>query len=156
MEEKMADYMYFEDFAVGQAIETAPVTVTQAEIIEFAKKYDPQPMHTDPAAAEAITGGLIASGWHTASITMGLMITGRPYEIAPGTLGLGVDSLRWIKPVRPGDALRLKLEVVAVRESERQPERGIITSRFVTINQHDEPVQEMLSSAIVPRRAIKE
>jgi acyl dehydratase len=148
----MAEYTYFEDFVVGATFDTHAVTVTAAEIIEFATKYDPQPMHTDPAAAEKITGGLIASGWHTASMTMGLLINGRQYTPAPGTLGLGFDKLRWNKPVRPGDTLRLKLEVIATRESESRPGWGIITNRFVTFNQHGEPVQEMQSSAIVPKR----
>jgi acyl dehydratase len=148
----MVAYTYFEDFVVGAAFETPAVTVTAADIIEFATKFDPQPMHTDPAAAESITGGLIASGWHTASLTMKLLITGRQYTPAPGTLGLGFDKLRWLKPVRPGDTLRLRLTVLATRESTSKPGWGIITNRFVTVNQHDEPVQEMESSAIVPKR----
>jgi len=151
----MVSYTYFEDFVVGATFETTSVTVTQADIIEFAQKFDPQPMHTDPAAAEAITGGLIASGWHTASLTMKLLITGRQYTPAPGTLGLGFDKLRWLKPVRPGDTLRLKLEVTATRESASKPGWGIISNKFVTLNQHDEPVQEMESSAIVPKKAGK-
>jgi acyl dehydratase len=148
----MVAYTYFEDFVVGAAFESPAVTVTAADIIEFATKFDPQPMHTDPAAAESITGGLIASGWHTASLTMKLLITGRQYTPAPGTLGLGFDKLRWLKPVRPGDTLRLRLTVLATRESTSKPGWGIITNRFVTVNQHDEPVQEMESSAIVPKR----
>jgi acyl dehydratase len=148
----MTEYTYFEDFVVGQGFETPAVTVTAAEIIEFAEKFDPQPMHTDPEQAAGITGGLIASGWHTASLTMRLLITGRQYTPAPGTLGLGFDKLRWMKPVRPGDTLRLKLEVIGTRESASKPGWGVITNRFVTLNQHDEPVQEMTSSAIVPMR----
>jgi len=149
----MADTMFFEDFAVGQKTESSTITVTEAEIIEFAKKYDPQPMHTDPAAAQSITGGLIASGWHTASLTMRLLITGGHYNPAPGTLGLGFEHLKWVKPVRPDDSLRLLLEVIAVRASASHPDRGIVTNRFVTVNQHGETVQEMVSSAIVPRKA---
>jgi acyl dehydratase len=151
----MVAYTYFEDFVVGAAFESPAVTVTAADIIEFATKFDPQPMHTDPAAAESITGGLIASGWHTASLTMKLLITGRQYTPAPGTLGLGFDKLRWLKPVRPGDTLRLRLTVLATRESTSKPGWGIITNKFVTVNQHDEAVQEMESSAIVPKRVGK-
>jgi acyl dehydratase len=151
----MSEYTYFEDFVVGATFETPAVTVTAEEIIEFARKYDPQPMHTDPAAAEKITGGLIASGWMTASLTMNLLITGRQYTPAPGTLGLGFDKLRWNKPVRPGDTLRLKLEVIGTRESASKPGWGIISNRFLTLNQHGEVVQEMESSAIVPKRAQK-
>jgi acyl dehydratase len=151
----MSEYTYFEDFVVGATFETAAVTVTAAEIIAFAEKFDPQPMHTDPMAAEKIMGGLIASGWHTASLTMGMLITGRQYTPAPGTLGLGFDKLRWRKPVRPGDTLRLKLEVIGTRESESKPGWGIIMNRFLTINQDGDVVQEMESSAIVPKRGGK-
>ncbi|OYV35184.1 MAG: hypothetical protein B7Z81_09050 [Acidocella sp. 20-61-6] len=147
----MQEY-FFEDFAAGQRTETEPVAISEAEIIEFAGKYDPQPMHTDPQAAETITGGLIASGWHTASLTMRLWITGTPYRPAPGSVGLGFDKLRWLKPVRPGDTLRLQLEILGTRASESKPDRGIVTIRFVTVNQHGEPVLDMTSSAIVPKR----
>lgn len=143
---------YFEDFAPGQRTETAPIEVTEADIIEFASRYDPQPMHTDPKAAKSITGGLIASGWHTASLSMRMWITDSEYRLAPGTVGLGFEKLRWIKPVRPGDRLSLQLEVVGVRPSESRPDRGIVMIRYVTVNQHGEPVQEMTASAIVPRR----
>ena len=148
----MTDYTYFEDFVVGAKLETPGITVTESDIINFATQFDPQPMHTDPAAAAQITGGLIASGWHTASLTMKLLITGRQYRPAPGTVGLGFESLKWLKPVRPGDTLRLQLELLAVRESESKPGWGIITNRFTTLNQNDEPVQTMVSSAIVPKR----
>ena len=143
---------YFEDFRVGDVSVTEPVTVTEAEIIRFARDFDPQPMHTDPVAAQAITGGLIASGWHTASLTMRMLVNNASYNPAPGTLGLGFDQLRWRKPVRPGDALRLRLEVLSTRPSDSRPDRGVLTSRFVTLNQNDEVVQEMVSSALVPRR----
>jgi acyl dehydratase len=146
------DFTYFEDFVVGAVVETAGETVTEEEIIKFATQFDPQPMHTDPEAAKGITGGLIASGWHTASMTMRLLITGRQYRPAPGTVGLGFESLKWLKPVRPGDTLRLHLELIGVRESESKPGWGIITNRFTTLNQHGETVQEMVSSAIVPKR----
>jgi acyl dehydratase len=148
----MAEYTYFEDFVVGATFESPAETMTAAEIIAFAEKFDPQPMHTDPIAAEKVTGGLIASGWHTASLTMRLLITGRQYTPAPGTLGLGFEKLRWPRPVRPGDTLRLNLTVIGTRESESKPGWGIITNRFLTFNQHGEVVQEMESSAIVPKR----
>jgi len=148
----MPEYTYFEDFVVGRTRQSEAVTVTEAEIIDFAQKFDPQLMHTDPEAAKSITGGLIASGWHTASLTMRLLITSTDYRPAPGTLGLGFDKLRWNKPVRPGDTLRLKLEVIGTRESASKPGWGIIANRFLTLNQHGEVVQEMESSAIVPKR----
>jgi acyl dehydratase len=145
-------YQYFEDFEPGQKFESRPVIVTEAEMIDFAKKFDPQPMHTDPEAAKMITGGLIASGWYTASVTMHLLVTSGMFNPPPGALGLGFESLKWMKPVRPGDALRLQLEVLAVRPSESRPDRGIVTNKFITLNQHNEPVQEMTSSAIIPKR----
>ena len=145
---------YFEDFVPGQITTTGAVAMTEAGMIRFAAEFDPQPMHTDPEAALAITGGLIASGWHTASLTMRLLITGRGYRPAPGTLGLGFEQLRWHRPVRPGDTLRLQVELLATRPSETRPDRGIITSRFTTLNQRDEIVQTMTSSAIVPRRPL--
>jgi acyl dehydratase len=146
------DYVYFEDFEPGFTHVTAPVRVTQAQIIAFAEQFDPQPMHTDPVAAASVTGGLIASGWHTASITMRLLITGGFYNPAPGTLGLGFESLRWRLPVRPDDSLRLRLTVLSVRESETRPGFGIVTNKFETLNQHDEVVQDMVSSALTPKR----
>jgi acyl dehydratase len=145
-------HKYFEDFAVGAVMEGGSHSVTADEIIKFATEFDPQPMHTDPAAAARITGGLIASGWHTASLTMRLLITAGQYNPAPGTLGLGFESLQWPRPVRPGDTLRLRVEVLAARPSESKPGRGIITNRMTTLNQRGEPVQVMVSSAIVPRR----
>jgi acyl dehydratase len=144
--------MYFEDFEPGQRLESKPVTMTEAEIIDFAKKFDPQPMHTDPEAAKMITGGLIASGWHTASMTMHLLVTSGMFNLPPGALGLGFESLKWRKPVRPGDTLRLQVEVLAARPSESRADRGIVTNKFVTINQHNETVQEMTSSVIIPKR----
>jgi acyl dehydratase len=147
-------YMYFEDFEPGQRLESQPVTMNETEIIDFAKKFDPQLMHTDPEAAKAITGGLIASGWHTASMTMHLLVTSGMFNPAPGALGLGFESLKWLKPVRPGDALRLQVEVLSARASETKPDRGIVTNKFVTVNQHDEPVQEMISSVMIPKRKV--
>jgi acyl dehydratase len=109
-------------------------------------------MHIDPEAAKSITGGLIASGWHTASTTMKLMVTGSNYHPAPGTVGMGFESLKWNQPVRPGDRLRLHLEVLEIRPSKSKPGWGIVTNKFTTLNQRDEPVQEMKSSAIFPMR----
>ncbi|HQT64181.1 MAG: hypothetical protein B7Z75_09130 [Acidocella sp. 20-57-95] len=148
----MTDYKYFEDFAVGQSTETPSVEMTEAEIIEFAKQFDPQPMHIDPVAAQHITGGLIASGWHTASMTMRLLVTAANYHPAPGTVGLGFEHLKWMKSVRPGDKIRLRLDVLGVRDSSSKPGWGIVTNLFTTFNQHDEPVQEMKTSIIVPKR----
>jgi acyl dehydratase len=148
----MDGYTYFEDCQVGAVTETGEIEMTEAEIIKFAAEYDPQPMHVDPEAAKSITGGLIASGWHTASTTMKLMVTRGNYRPAPGTVGLGFDSLRWNQPVRPGDRLRLRVEVLQTRASQSKPGWGIVTNKFTTLNQRGEPVQEMQSSAIFPMR----
>lgn len=146
------DYQYLEDFHPGQVFESEPLTVSEAEIIEFAQKYDAQPMHIDPVAAQTITGGLIASGWHTAALTMNRFITAGFYNPAPGALGLGCESLKWPKPVRPGDSLRLRLEVLAVRPSTRRPGSGVVTNRFTTLNQNNDIVQEMVSSVMIAQR----
>lgn len=144
---------YFEDFTVGQRLQIVGDALTEAELIAFAKQFDPQPMHTDPEAAKSITGGLIASGWHTASLTMALFIQARPFIIAPGTVGLGVEELSWKRPVRPGDSLHVAAEIVALRPSGSRPDRGIITSHVVTRNQLGEVVLELTTSAIVPKRS---
>jgi acyl dehydratase len=146
------DYLYFEDFAVGDHTETAAITVTQADIIDFAQKFDPQLMHTDPEAAKSITGGLIASGWHTASLTMRLMLMAQGKPTASGTLGLGVEKLKWMQPVRPGDALHARVEVVAARASKSMPDKGIVTSHVVTLNQRQELVLELTTSGVLPMR----
>jgi acyl dehydratase len=145
------EFRWFEDYAPGQSTETGTRLMTEDDIIRFAAEFDPQPMHVDPAAAQAVTGGLIASGWHTASITMRLMLDAQTARPAPGTLGLGFQELRWLQPVRPGDVLRVRIEVLETRASETKPDRGVITSRFTTLNQRDEPVQVMISKAMVPR-----
>jgi acyl dehydratase len=148
----MDGYTYFEDCEVGAVTETGEIEMTEAEIIKFASEYDPQPMHVDPEAAKSITGGLIASGWHTAATTMKLMVTRGNYRPAPGTVGLGFEHLRWNQPVRPGDRLRLRVEVLQTRASQSKPGWGIVTNKFTTLNQRGEPVQEMQSSAIFPMR----
>lgn len=145
-------YQYFEDIVPGHSSETGVKTMTETDIIRFAKEFDPQPMHVDPEAARSITGGLIASGWHTAAVTMRLMLGMREKPMAPGTLGLGFQELRWLQPVRPGDSLRVRIEVLETRPSESKPDRGIITSRLTTLNQRGELVQVMISKAIVPKR----
>ena len=147
---------YFEDFAVGQSMDVVGEKLTEAEIIAYAEQFDPQPMHTDPQAAQSITGGLIASGWHTASLTMGMFIRGRSFIIAPGSVGLGVENMVWKRPVRPGDTLNLHAEITAVRSSVSRPDHGIITSHLVTHNQNGGTVLEMTTSAIIPKRPSKE
>jgi acyl dehydratase len=144
--------LFFEDFVLGNIILHGSVTLAEADIIRFAAEFDPQPMHTDPVVAQSVTGGLIASGWHTASLTMRLLVTGGNYRPAPGTLGLGIETLHWHCPVRPGDTLRVQVELLSKRLSKSRPEFGILTMRCTTVNQHEVAVQTMISSALVPCR----
>jgi acyl dehydratase len=145
--------LYFEDFAVGQIYRTSALTVDADAITAFAKSFDPQPFHLDDAkAANTLFGGLAASGWHTAALTMRLLVTeGAP--IAGGIIGVGLDELRWPRPVRPGDRLHLESEVLEMRLSRSRPEQGLVKMRTSTLNHNDEPVQIIVSNLVVPRRA---
>jgi acyl dehydratase len=143
---------YFEDFAVGQTFEAGRVTVGEAEIIAFARQYDPQPFHIDPDAARAsIYDGLIASGWHTAALSMRLLVD----AIFADTAGMGspgVDELRWLRPVRPGDTLGVRLTILEARGSSSKPDRGIIRFRVETQNQAGELVMRMTGAGFIARR----
>src|SRR6266853_4593629 len=144
---------YFDDLKVGDRFKSEPLSMTEKELIEFAHKFDPQMFHLSRKGAErTIFKGLIASGWHTAAITMRLFV--RTLNFAEGTIGLGVDELRWPNAVRPGDTLTVETEIVDVRPSRSRPNYGIIRLRNVTTNQRGEVVQTMLASAMVPRRKI--
>jgi acyl dehydratase len=144
---------YFEDFAVGQVFKpSGRVGVNKDDIIAFAQKFDPQPFHLDEEAARHSTfGRLVASGWHTAAMTMSL-IARADYRAAGGTVGLGFDSLRWPMPVFPGDELRIESEVLEVRPSRSRPDQGLVKIRTRTLNQNGEVVQEVVGNALVPRR----
>jgi acyl dehydratase len=144
---------YFEDFVVGQVHKpSGRVRVEKDEIIAFAKQFDPQPFHLDEEAArKSIFGRLVASGWHTAALTMRL-IAGSEYRAATGTIGLGFDGLRWPIPVHPGDELRIESEVLEMRTSKSRPDRGLLKIRTRTFNQDGEVVQELIANAMVPRR----
>ena len=144
--------LYFEDLAVGQIYRTKSLTVDADAIKTFAASFDPQPFHLDEAkAANTFFGGLAASGWHTAALTMRLLVTeGAP--IAGGIIGVGMDELRWPRPVRPGDRLRLESEVLETRVSRSRPEQGLVKMRTMTLNQDDEPVQIIVGNLVVPRR----
>jgi acyl dehydratase len=143
---------YFDDLKVGDRFKSEPLEVTEKQLIEFAHKFDPQMFHLDRKSAErTIFKGLIASGWHTAAITMRLFV--RTMNFAEGAIGLGVDELRWPNAVRPGDVLTVETEIVDLRPSRSKPNFGIIRLRNLTTNQRGEIVQTMLASAMVPRRA---
>jgi acyl dehydratase len=143
---------YLEDFAVGQVFNTGRLRVDKEQIIAFAKEYDPQPFHLDEdAARKSPFRGLAASGWHTAGMTMRLMVGGE-FKPAGGILGVGFDELSWPRPVRPGDELHAKSEVLDVRPSKSKPDRGMLRVRTTTLNQNDEPVMMFTGNLLVPRR----
>jgi acyl dehydratase len=144
---------YLDDFSVGQTFTSNTVRVDLEQIRAFASQFDPQPFHLDlAAAAGSFFGGIVASGWHTAALTMKLLVQGE-LNIAGGLIGAGVDELKWPLPVRPGDVLHAVSEVLEVRPSKSRPDRGIVKIRTCTFNQDDEPVLVFVASMIVPRRA---
>jgi acyl dehydratase len=144
---------YFDDLKIGDRFRSEPLNVTEKEVIEFAHKFDPQMFHLNHKAAErTLFKGLIASGWHTAALTMRLFV--QTLNFAEGAIGLGVDELRWPNAVRPGDVLTVETEILDLRPSRSKPGYGIIRLRNVTTNQHGEIVQTMLASALVPRRSM--
>ncbi len=143
---------YLEDFAVGQVFKTGRKRVDKEEIFAFAREFDPQPYHLDEKAAQqSVFGGLAASGWHTAAMTMRLMVDGE-FKPAAGILGVGFDELSWPRAVRPGDELHAQSEVLEVRPSKSRPDRGMIRVRNTTLNQDDEVVQVFIANLLVPRR----
>src|SRR2546429_9849820 len=144
---------YFDDLKVGDRFKSEPLRVTEKKLIEFAHKFDPQMFHLSRKDAErTIFKGLIASGWHTAAMTMRLFV--QTLNFAEGAIGLGVDELRWPNPVRPGDSLCVETEIVELRLSRSKPNYGIVRLRNVTTNQLGEIVQMMTASAMVPLRKL--
>jgi len=146
-----AGLLYFDDFRVGQRFCTGSHTMDEAQIKLFATQFDPQPFHLDDGAAKGtLFGGLAASGWHTAAITMRLLVEGGA-PIAGGVIGAG-GEIAWPKPTRPGDVLRVESEVLEVIPSRSRPERGMVTLRNETRNQHGDTVQVLTARLVVPRR----
>lgn len=144
--------MFYEDLTLGATYRSPTIEVSTEEAIAFAQRYDPQPFHTDAAAAaRSVFGGLVASGWMTAALTMRLMVSGE-FHFGPGVVGLGIDTLRWPRPVRPGDKLTAVVEVMAMRPSGSKPEYGIVKIQTTTTNQQGEIVQSMVSNILMPRR----
>ncbi|MBV9617820.1 MAG: MaoC family dehydratase [Verrucomicrobia bacterium] len=142
---------YFEDLKRGDRFKSETYTVSEAQIISFAREFDPQPFHLDAARArQTMFKDLIASGWHTAGITMRLFV--QTLNFAEGAIGLGVDELRWPTAVKPNDVLRVETEIVDLRESQSKPSHGIVRIRNVTTNQRGEILQTMYASALVLRR----
>ena len=147
-----AEDRYFEDYLPGAVFEYGDIPVSEAEIIEFARRYDPQDMHVDPeAAARGRFGGLVASGWHTAAVTMRLVVD----NFLPKAASLaspGLDELRWLKPVRPGDVLRIRVTVVEATPSRSRSDRGMVRSFVETLNQDGDVVMSMKPMNIIRRR----
>jgi acyl dehydratase len=148
----MSEPLYLEDLAAGQTFRSSTVTVEPERVKAFAAEFDPQPFHLDELAASAsLFGGLVASGWHTAALTMKLLAEGE-LRLVGGLIGVGIEELRWPRPVRPGDVLRIESEVLEVRPSKSQPHRGIVKVRTTTLNQDGQPVLVQVANMIVPRR----
>jgi len=146
--------LYLEDFSVGQIFKTGARRVDKEEIFAFAREYDPQPYHLDEAAAlDSPFKGLAASGWHTAAMTMRLLVDGE-FRPAGGILGVGFEELSWPRPVRPGDELRVQSEILEVRESKSKSDRGLIRVRMTTLNQHGDTVQVFTGNLLVQRRPV--
>lgn len=143
---------YLEDFAVGQTFGSGRLTVDAAQIKAFAAAFDPQPFHLDEEAARrTFFKGLAASGWHTAALTMRLLVESE-LKPAGGVIGAGFDEFRWPLPVRPGDELNVESEILEVRPSKSRPDQGLMKVRTTTLNQRGEAVQIHVGNLLVPRR----
>ena len=147
----MAIIEWFDDLALGMRFTSGEVQITESDIKRFAAEFDPQPMHLDEvAASKTLLKGLAASGWHTAAIAMNLAVQLRPFGPHP-LIGLGVDGLRWMAPVRPGDTLRLEGEVIGLNPSKTKPQ-GIALVKWTLYNQTGEAVYTFTPIGIVPTR----
>lgn len=145
---------YFEDYHVGETYQFGTAVVDEAEVLEFARRYDPQPIHTDPAfAAQGPFGGLIASGWHTTALMMH-MIVDNYLSRAASIVSPGIDKLRWLKPVRPGDTLSLRATVVEAKHSNSRPDRGVVRTFIEVLNQHGEVVMSLTAMNLMLCREV--
>ena len=144
---------FYEDIAVGQQSAFGHYEVTREEVIDFARKYDPQPFHLDDeAAAKTHFGRISASGWHTCAMTMSMLVANLTANKQAGLGSPGVDELRWKKPVYPGDILRCETEVIEKRRSASRPEMGVYRSRVRVLNQDDLPVMTFISNGLIRTR----
>jgi acyl dehydratase len=143
------DARWFEDYVPGAVVAYGPIAVGADEIVDFARRYDPQPFHLDAgAAASGPFGGLVASGWHTASLMMRLLVDHYLSRVA--SLGSpGVDELRWLQPVRPGDLLSLRVTVTDARRSRSKPDRGVVHALIEVLNQHDAVVMTVRAMTLM-------
>jgi acyl dehydratase len=144
---------YFEDLEIGKVARFGRYEVTRDEVIEFARRYDPQPFHlSDEAAAATHFGRLSASGWHTCAMTMAMLVANLKEHRQAGLGSPGMDELRWLVPVYPGDVLRVESEVLEKRVSQSRPEMGIFKSRVTVFNQDDVAVMSMISNGLIQTR----
>ncbi|MFO0945539.1 MAG: MaoC family dehydratase [Planctomycetota bacterium] len=147
--------LYLEDLEIGQQFTSDRHRIDQDQILAFADQFDPQPFHTDPEAAKStFFQGLAASGWHTAAITMRLLVL-RGLPIAGGLIGAG-GEIAWPRPTRPGDELHVVSEIVEIKPSRSRPDRGMVTFKSETLNQDGDVVQRLVSKLVVPRREVRE
>ena len=148
------DQRYFEDYNKGARFEYGPISIEETEIISFARRFDPQSIHTDlEAAARGPFNGLIASGWHTIGLMMRLVVD--HYLSSVASLGSpGVDELRWLRPVRPNDQLRLRLSVLEANPSRSKPDRGMVVTLVEAVNQRDELVASFKAMNLLKRRSL--
>jgi len=143
---------YLEDLQPGQTFESPRHTITQDAIVAFAREYDPQPFHVDPEAAKSsFFGKLIASGWHTAALTV-MMLNEAGMELAGGIIGAGIEDMRWPSPLEPGNTVHVQIEILETRRSRSRPEIGIVRMRARTLRDDGTAVQEMTGNLIVPVR----
>jgi acyl dehydratase len=145
---------YLEDLKPAHAFESRKHTITEEAIVTFAKEFDPQPFHVDPAAAKAsFFGKLIASGWHTAALTM-KMLTEAEMDLAGGIIGAGMEDLKWPTPLVPGDTIHVRVEILDSRASKSRPEIGIVRARVRALRDDGTAVQEMIANLIVPTKPV--
>lgn len=151
----MSTELYYEDLYPGMKVSSSrSYKVTAEEIKQFAESYDPQPFHLDEAAGESsFFKGLAASGWLTAAIVMRLRV--ESFHIAGGMIGAGVEEMRWMQPVRPGDTLRTEAEILEVRPSRSRPLYGVVKSRTLTFNQRGETVMRTIVNFLAPKREVE-
>jgi acyl dehydratase len=140
----------FEDFPVGTRLVSGEQAISAEEIVAFATQYDPQPFHLTDNPGENLLGGLVASGWQTAAVSMRLFID--TMQVAGGIIGRAIDELRWPAPVNPGDRIRVEIEILEARLSKSKPGYGIVRYRCSTLNQDDKVVQSFLALVLIPTR----
>lgn len=147
----MAEEWYFDDFEIGQEFHSDSYTITKQNSLAFAQEYDPQYFHIDEEAAKhSHFGKLATSGWQTAAISMRLKADSGMNRVAGGMVGMGIETMKWPRPVYPGDTLRLVITILEKRRSQSKPTHGVVKYRMETFNQHDEKVLDVVTAIWVP------